>query len=662
MFQKEEPRIGVYICHCGVNIAATVDVEEVAKYAEKLPNVVVAQHYVYMCSAPGQSMIKDDIKEHKLNRVIVASCSPRMHEPTFRSVIEEAGLNPYLFEMANIREQCSWVHPKEPEKATEKAKDLIRMAVARARLLETLEKKEAGVTPRGLVIGGGISGMRAALDLADRGFDVCIIEKAPSLGGRVAQLNELFPTGEYALDVLKPVMEAVASHSKIKVFTNSELEALDGFIGNFKAKIIVRPRYVTDKCNACGKCETVCPVEIPNDFDFELSKRKAIYLPFVAAVPRVYVIDYENCNKCGKCVDACERGAVDLKEQPMRIEIDVGTVVVATGHDLYEPPKGEYGYKVYDNVITMPQLERLLDENGPTKGQLLFNGSTPRSIAFISCVGSRQEPGIYKPVEKDQQLNRYCSRCCCMATFQNALTIKERYPETRIYYLYRDIRSFGKGHEEHYRKASESGIVFIKYKAEAPPVVSKNQKGLVVTVQDVLTNNENIAIPVDLVVLNVGMIPRADAYEIQTKLRIPRSADGFFQEAHAKLRPLDTAIDGIYLAGTAQGPKDITDSAAMGSAAAAKAAIPLARGKVEVEPIVGVVNEDLCSGCATCVKLCPYGAIEKDEKGVARVAEILCKGCGACVSSCPERAITLRHFTDEQITAQALAALRREIA
>ncbi|MGQ9460298.1 MAG: 4Fe-4S binding protein [Candidatus Bathyarchaeaceae archaeon] len=656
---QEEIRIGVYVCHCGVNIAAVVDSEAVAKYAATLPNVVVAKDHVYMCSAPGQSMIKEDIKEHKLNRVIVASCSPIMHEPTFRRCVSEAGLNPYLFEMANIREQCSWVHPKEPEKATQKAKDLVRMAVAKARLLERLHGKEAGVTLRALVIGAGIAGMRSALDLADRGFEVYLIEKAPSIGGRMAQLNELYPTGEYALDVLKPVMDAVMSHPKIKVFTNSKLEALDGFIGNFKATIIVKPRYVRNECDLCGNCETVCPVEVPNEFDFGLSKRKAIYLSFAAALPRMYVIDYENCNKCGKCIEACKRGAIDLKEQPMKMEVDVGTIIVATGHDIYEPPKGEYGYKVYDNVITLHQLERLLDENGPTKGQLQIKGSTPKSVVFISCVGSRQEPEIYQPIEKDQQLNRYCSRVCCTATFQNALTIKKKYPATRIYYLFRDIRTFGKGHEELYRKASETGVMFVKYKPETPPLVSKEGESLVVTVQDILTENETLAIPVDLVVLNVGVVPRADASEIQDKLRIPRGADGFFQEVHAKLRPLDTAIDGVYLAGTAQGPKDITDSAAQGSAAAAKACIPLARGKVYVELTIATVNEDLCSGCRICEAVCEYGAIEMQEKGgklTSKVLEALCKGCGTCGASCPTGAITMRHFTDNQLIAQVRAA------
>ncbi|MFB0501652.1 MAG: 4Fe-4S binding protein [Candidatus Bathyarchaeia archaeon] len=655
----EKPRVGVYICHCGINIGGVVNVEDVAKYVGKLPNVVVAKHYVYMCSSPGQDLIKNDIKEHKLNRVIVASCTPRMHEPTFRGVVEEAGLNPYLFEMTNIREHCSWVHAAEPRKATKKAKDLIRMSVAKASLLEPLQKREVEVTERAVVIGAGVSGMRSALDLANRGFEVYLIERAPSIGGRMAQLDEVYPTGEKALDILGPLMKSVVSHPKIKLFTNSKIEAVDGFIGNFKVKVGVKPRYVTNDCNVCGKCESVCPIEVPNEHDFGISKRKAIYLPFPAASPPLYIVDEENCNKCGKCVETCEMGAVDLKEKGMEMQIDVGTIIVATGYDLYDPPQGEYGYGLHNKVITLPQLERLLDKNGPTSGQPLFNGSTPKSIVFISCVGSRQEPGIYKPAKEGQHLNRYCSRVCCMAALKNALAIRERYPNTRLFYLCRDMRTFGKGHEEYYRKASESRVFFFKYKLEVPPAISHGPNGLIVTVQDVLTNDETLAIPADLVVLNVGMVPRADASELQEKLRLSRSADGFFQEAHAKLRPLDTALDGIYLAGTAQGPKDITDSAAMGSAAAARAAIPLARGKVEIEPIIAVIDEDLCSGCGVCVALCPYSAIKKDETGIARVTEVACKGCGTCAASCPARAITVLQFTDEQIRAQALAALER---
>jgi len=661
---QEEPKIGVYICHCGVNIAGVVDVEDVAKYVEGLPNIALAKHYVYMCSQPGQAMIKEDIKEHGLNRVVVASCSPRMHELTFRRVVEEGGLNPYLFEMTNIREHCSWVHPDEPEKATKKAKDLIRMSVAKARLLEPLERREVEVTKRALVIGAGVAGMRAALDLADRGFDIHLIEKTPSIGGRTAQLDKLYPTEEPAPDILKPLMNAVVSHPKIKLLTNSEVSSVDGFIGNFKVKITIKVRHVTEKCDACGECEVKCPIEVPDEFNFDLSKRKAIYLPFQAATPRRYVIDDGNCNRCGECVKACGRGAINLEEQPEELEVDVGVIITATGHDLYDPPEGEYGYKACKNVITMPQLERLLSKNGPTKGQLSFNGSTPRNVVFISCVGSRQEPGVYKSIKEKQTLNRYCSRVCCTAALKNAITIREMYPTTRVYYLERDIRTFGRGHEDYYRKAGESRVLFIKYRPEAPPTVSGNPNGLAVTVQDVLTNNETLAIPADLVVLNVGIVPRADAPDLQSKLKIARGVDGFFQEAHAKLRPLDTPTDGIYLAGTAQGPKDITDSVAMGSAAAAKAAIPLAKGKVELEPTVAYVDLSKCDGCAMCIEACTFKALgieEREEKGTIKkraiVNEALCKGCGACAATCPPKAIYVKHFTLDQISAMIDAAL-----
>ena len=666
MSGEEEPRIGVYICHCGVNIAATVDVEDVAKYAEKLPNVVLAKHYMYMCSAPAQEMIKNDIKENGLNRVIVASCSPRMHELTFRKVVEEGGLNPYLFDMTNIREHCSWVHSEEPQKATKKTKDLIRMSVARAALLEPLQKRVVEVTVRALVIGAGISGMRNAIDLAERGFEVYLIEKEPNIGGRMAQLNKVYPTGDYALELLKPLINEVVSNPKIKLLTNSKIMDVEGYIGNFKAKVLTSPRHVDEKCDACGKCAAVCPIEVSSEFNFDLIRRKAIYIPFSEAVPHTYVVDDANCNKCGKCVEVCEKGAINLDEQPRETEIDVGTITAAIGHDLYEPPKGEFGYKVYENVITTGQLERLLNENGPSKGQLFRSGSNrlPESVVFISCVGSRQEPGIYQPIDKDRPLNRYCSRACCMTGLNNALEIKERYSKTRVYYIYRDIRTFGKGHEDYYRKAGEAGVIFIRYKPETPPVVSDELGSTVVTVQDVLTDNETFAIPADYVVLNVGMVPRAQAAEVQGMLKIAKGVEGFFTEAHAKLRPLDTPTDGIFLAGTVQGPKDITDSAAMGSAAAAKASVPLAKGKVELEPVVAHVELDKCDGCAMCVEPCTFKAISIEEhkegdevKKRAIVNEALCKGCGACAATCPPKAIYVKHFTLEQIAAMINALL-----
>jgi len=661
---REESRIGVYICHCGTNIAGVVDVEDVAKFTSTLPNIVVAKDYLYMCSAPAQAMIKDDVQKHKLNRVVVASCSPRMHEPTFRKVCEESGLNPYLFEMANIREQCSWVHPDQPEKATRKAKDLVRMSVDRARLLEPLQKREMGVTVRALVLGAGIAGMRAALDLAQRGFEVYLVEKSPSIGGHTAQLHLLYPTGEQAQQVLIPLMNEVISNPKIKLLINSELSQIEGFIGNFKIGIKVNPRYVTEECDACAKCETVCPVEVSDEFDYGLTKRKAIYIPFRDAFPRSYAIDNRNCDGCGECAKVCPKSAINLKEQPRRIEADVGTVVVAIGHDVYEPPEGEYGYRVCENVITQPLLERLLDEDGPTDGQLIFNGSMPKRVVIISCVGSRQEPGIYKPLREDQKLNRYCSRVCCMVSLKNAIEIRERYPDAQVFYLYRDIRSFGRGHEEYYRKAGEQRVVFIRYKPEEPPVVSNNAKGTIVMVHDLLSD-EALTIPADLVVLNVGIVPRVDYHDVQSKLKIPTDADGFFQEAHAKLRPLDTPFDGIYLAGTAQGPKDITDSSAMGSAAAAKAAIPLAKGRVEVEPIVAMVDDELCKGCGRCEEVCEYDAINVETQQpfvkfptlTARVTEAQCKGCGSCSVVCPVGAITMKHFTSKQIEAMVTVAI-----
>lgn len=664
MSSGEEPKIGVYICHCGVNIASTVNVEDVANYAATLPNVVLAKHYMYMCSAPAQTMIKDDIKEHGLTRVVVASCSPRMHELTFRRVVEEGGLNPYLFDMTNIREHCSWVHSEEPEKATKKAKDLIRMSVARAALLEPLQKRVVGVTVRALVVGAGIAGMRTALDMADRGFEVYLIEKEPIIAGRMAQLNKVYPTGDYAVDLLKPLMKAVVSHPRIRLLTNSKVTAVDGYIGNFKAKITTNPRRVNEKCDSCGECVAACPIEVPNEFDFGLSKRKAIYVPFADAVPHTFVVDGVNCNKCGKCLEACKKSAINLEEQPSEEEVEIGTITVAIGHDLYEPPNGEFGYRVYDNVITTGQLERLLNQNGPTKGQLLRGSAPPESVVFISCVGSRQEPDIYQPIDKDRPLNRYCSRACCMAGLNNALEIKERYPKTRVYYLYRDIRTFGKGHEEYYRKAGESGVIFIKYKPETPPVVSSELGSTMVTVQDTLTNNETLAMPADYVVLNVGMVPRAEAPEVQSMLKIAKGVEGFFTEAHAKLRPLETPTDGIFLAGTVQGPKDITDSAAMGSAAAAKASVPLAKGKVELEPVVAYVELDKCDGCAMCVEPCTFKAITIEEhkegdavKKRALVNEALCKGCGACAATCPPKAIYVKHFTLEQIAAMINALL-----
>jgi len=644
---EEKLRVGVYVCSCGLNIAGVVDVEKVVEHAKTLPDVVVAKNYVYTCSEPGQAMIKEDIKNYKLNRVVVASCSPQMHEPTFRRVVEEEGLNPYLFEMANLREQCSWVHFNKPEKATEKAKDLVSMAVAKVRLLHALDKREVGVEAKALVIGGGVTGIRATLDLANRGFYVYLVEKAPYLGGRAAQLNRVILTNQEALEFLNPMLKSLTEHSNIEVFTNSEIENLGGYIGNFEVTLNRKPRYVTAKCTACGKCAEVCPVEVSDEFNLGLTKRKAIYMPHREAVPNIFCIDETNCTRCGECLKVCEAEAIVLDNHPKNAKFQVGTIVVATGFDPYMPV-GEYGFGEHENVITQLQLERLLSKNGPTKGRLVppSTKKAPKSVVFILCVGSRNP-------------NRpYCSRICCAAALKNAMLIKKQYPETEVFVLYRDIRAFGKGQEVYYTEARELGINFFKFSAEDPPQVrGKNEDGqLQILVNDPILGM-SVEIPAELTVLVEAMTPRQDAAKLGSTLGVSRSPDGFFREAHPKLRPLDTSTDGIYLAGVAQGPKDITESLIQASGAAARAVIPLSKGKIEVEPIVAVIDDKLCSGCGTCVALCPYGAIKKDEKGVARVTEAMCKGCGTCAGSCPERAIKIYHFTDEQIVAQALAAL-----
>ena len=651
----EKPRIGVYICNCGLNIAGVVDVKEVAEYAKTLPDVVVAKEYIYMCSDPGQAMIQEDIKEHKLNRIVVASCSPQMHEPTFRKVVEEAGVNPYLFEMANLREQCSWAHAYQPKEATEKAKDLVRMAVAKSRLLQPLHARKVDVEPKALVIGGGVSGIRAALDLADRGFFVYLIENTPYLGGRVAQLNRVILTNEEASELLNPLLEAATTHPSIKVFTNSEVENVDGYIGNFEVTIKRKPRYVTAKCTACGKCVDVCPVEVPDKFNLGLSKRKAIYMTHRGAVPNIYSIDEANCTRCGECVKVCETKAIVLDNQPETSKVKAGTIIVATGFDPYMPV-GEYRFRESKDVITQLQLERLLNKNGPTEGLLIqpSTGKEPNEVVFILCVGSRNPD---RP---------YCSRVCCTAALKNAILIKKQHPKMDMFVLYRDIRAFGKGQEESYGEARELGVNFFKFLAEdSPKVFEKNEtKQLHVLLNDPILGMP-IEIPADLIVLVEAMTARTDAAELGSKLGISRTPDGFFREAHPKLRPLDTMSDGIYLAGVAQGPKDITESLIQASGAAGRAAIPLSKGKVEVEPIVAVVNEELCKGCGRCEEACEYKAIKVEEAEpservhalVAKVTEAQCKGCGACAVTCPTGAISMEHFTDKQINAMVIAAI-----
>ena len=656
----ETNRTGVYICHCGVNIAAAVDVKAVADFAEGLPSVVIARDYQYMCSDPGQELIKRDIREYGLNRVVVASCSPRMHEPTFRNACADAGLNPYCFEMANIREQCAWVHLKG---ATEKAKDLVASAVAKAALLEPLERKKVGVIPRALVIGGGVAGIYAALEIADKGFETYLVEKEPSIGGHMAQLDKTFPTLDCSACILTPKMVEVAKHKNIQLLSYSEVKEVNGYIGNYKVKIRKKPRYVDeDKCTGCGECAKACRLRgiIPNEFDVGLSKRAARYVPFPQAVPLIYTVDADRCiyitkGKCGKspaCIEACPADAIDFDQKEEEIEVEVGTIVVATGYEMLDPAeRPEYGYK-YTEVLTGLEFERLSVASGPTGGKIIINGKEPKEVVFISCVGSREWGGEKREGRGERgggARNEYCSRVCCMYIAKQAHLVSEKIPDARVRIIYNDMRAYGKGFEEFYNRVEAEGAEYIRKELEDEvEVIKRSEDDDKVVVR---TISGGIELEADLVVLANALVPRKDADELAKILKISRSADGFYLEAHPKLRPLDTFTDGIFIAGCCQSPKDIPDSVAQAVGAAIRASIPLMQGEVEIEPLVARINENICVGCGTCEAICPFDALSL-EAGVMRVNEVVCKGCGSCGSACPSGAISMRHFKDEQIYAQ----------
>ncbi len=663
-----EPRIGVYVCHCGSNIAGTVDTAEVARFAEGLDGVVVARDYKFMCSDPGQELIKNDIRELGINRVVVASCSPTMHEPTFRRACQEAGLNPYFFEMANIREHCSWV-TEDPEKATEKAKALVSAAVSRVYYHQPLETREVPINPNTLIVGGGIAGIQAALKVADSEHKVYLVEKSASIGGHMAQLDKTFPTLDCSACILTPKMTLVGSHPYIELMSYSEVEEVSGYIGNFKVKIRKKARYVDeDKCTGCGKCQELCPIRVDNEFDVGLSQRTAIHIPFAQAVPNKAVIDAQNCrylekikegkDVCRLCqkgiekkgIPGCEAEAIDFEQTDKIIEVEVGSIIVATGFETFDPtPIYQYGYGRLDNVITSLEFERLVNSAGPTGGEItLKDGSHPKSIGIIHCVGSR-----------DEKYHEYCSRVCCMYSMKFAHLIKE-HTDAEIYEFYIDIRSFGKGYEEFYNRILNEGTIFIRGRpAEITDVAeTPEEKGkLIIQFEDTLAGIQR-RLPVDMVILSCALEPQPDAEAVARLFNISRSADGFFLERHPKLEPVATMTDGIFLAGCCQGPKDIPDTVAQASATAAEALAMISRGKVEIEAATAVIDERLCSGCQLCKLVCPYSAIDFDEeKGVCRVNEALCKGCGACVGGCPSHAVNLNHYTNEQILAQMEGAL-----
>lgn len=645
-----EPRIGVYVCHCGSNIASTVDVEQVTQFAQGLDSVVVARDYSFMCSDPGQELIKKDISDFHLNRVVVASCSPTMHEPTFRRVCQEAGINPYLFEMANIREHCSWV-TEDKQEATEKAKDLVSAAVSRVYYHQPLAAKEVPVNPSTLIVGGGIAGIQAALEIADSEHKVYLVERTPSIGGHMSQLDKTFPTLDCSSCILTPKMTLVGSHPYIELMTYSEVEEVAGYIGNFKVKVRKKARYVDeDKCTGCGLCQEKCPVKADSEFEAGIGKRKAIYAPFPQAVPNIPVIDREHCvyfleGKCRLCEKICEAKAIDFEQVDEFVELEVGSIIIATGYSLFDSSNiYQYGYKRLDNVLDSLEFERMISSFGPTDGDIrLKDGSTPQSIAIIHCVGSR-----------DENYHEYCSRVCCMYALKYSHLIREKI-NAEVYQMYIDMRCFGKGYEEFYKRISDEGANFIRGKVAqvTDRAVSEEEKGKLILVSEDTLLGKLIRVPVDMVILCPAMEPQLDVENVSRIFNINRSADGFFMERHPKLDPVATTTDGVFVVGCCQGPKDIPDTVAQASAATSRVLAMISKGKTEIEAATAVIDERNCSGCQFCKLICPYSAISFDEeKEVCRVNEVLCKGCGTCVSACLSGAISLNHFTNEQILAQ----------
>jgi len=641
-------RLGVFVCHCGLNISDTVDVKKVVETINKHPNVAYAVDYTYMCSDPGQEMIKSAIKEKKLDGVIVAACSPTLHEITFRNAIATAGLNPYQFENANIREQCSWVH-KDKNTATEKAVEIIKSMIEKLKLNQSLTAINIPITKKALVIGGGISGMQAALDIANSGFEVILVEKTSSIGGRMSQLSETFPTLDCASCILTPKTVEVGHHPKIKLITYSEIEEVEGYLGNFKVKIKRKPAFVDwDKCTGCGLCSEKCPTNVPSEFDRNMGTRKAIYIPFPQAVPKKPVIDSKNCiyfktGKCRLCEKQCPTDAIDYNQKETFIEENVGVIIVATGFDILSKENiGEYGYGKYKDVIDGLQFERLLSASGPTAGKIKrpSDGKIPEEVVFVQCVGSR-DPEHGMP---------YCSKICCMYTAKHALLYKHAVHEGQAYVFYIDIRSGGKGYEEFVQRAIEDEeIVYLRGKVSKIFKDSGEDGKLIVWGVDTLTGKK-IEISADMVVLAMAAVPNIGVKELAKKLKISTDAHGFITEAHPKLRPVETLTAGIFLTGCVQAPKDIPETVAQASGAAARAIIILSKPELEMDPLISTVDEEICTGCGVCVEVCSYKARELNEiKKIAEVNEALCIGCGACISACPSNASIHKNYTKEQI-------------
>ncbi len=643
-------RIGVFVCHCGINVAATVEPEKVVEEVRKHPNVVFATNYVYMCSDPGQETIRKAIEEHNLDGVIVAACSPTLHQNTFRKLITRAGLNYYQHETANIREQCSWVH-KDKEAATAKAVKIVLSAVEKLARDENLEAISVPVTKKALVIGGGIAGIQAALDIANAGHQVILVERQPSIGGHMAQLSETFPTLDCSQCIMTPRMVEVGQHPNITLMTNSEVEEIGGYVGNFDVKIKKNPTFVDwTKCTGCGACTRECRLaeKIPDNFNCGLTKRGAAYIMFPQAVPLKATIDPRKClmvtrGKCGdepKCLPACPAEAINFDMKEEIIKEEVGAIVVATGYELYPKEQlGEYGYGKIPDVVDGLTFERILSASGPTGGEVRrpSDGQVPKEVVFVQCAGSRDKE-FHKP---------YCSKICCMYTAKHAMLYKHNVHDGQAYVFYIDVRTGGKGYEEFYdRTTEEERVVYLRGKVSR--IFQQGDKVMVWGI-DTLTGKK-VEIAADMVVLAMAMCPQDDAKQLSSKLKIQIDQDGWLAEAHPKLRPVETLTSGIFVAGAAQGPKDIPETVAQASGAASKVLALFSKDTFERDPLIADVDEDLCVGCGVCVEICPYGARELDEsRHVVTVNPVLCEGCGACAAACPSGAITHANFSPKQI-------------
>jgi heterodisulfide reductase subunit A len=659
MPDDQKPRVGVYVCHCGGNISGTVDCEQVAEALSRYQDVVVARTNESFCSDTGQSIIEQDIRELGVNRVVVGACAPMLHEQTFRGTVVRAGLNPYHYHHVGLREQDSWVHSHDKAAATDKAIRLMAAGVAKARLLIPLDPIRLEAEKHALVIGGGVAGLRAALDIACQGLRVSLVEKSPFLGGRMAQLETVFPTEEDARSLLAALIEQVVAHHNITIFTQAEVVGLSGYVGNFTANVRQHSRGV-DESNAADLM-AACKQEIPDAFNYGLTQRKTIYRQYEGCYPPMPAVDWDAYD--GRPFDL-HGVPVVLKDEPKSFELNIGGIVVATGFDPYTPPRGEYGYGELPQVITLPQMIRLL-ALAPQGQPLVWQGRDVRDVALIHCVGSRQIDGVHQP-QADGRVNDYCSRVCCTAALHTAAEMKKRFPGMTIYDLHEDIRTYGHGHEEYYIRTQEQGVRFLRFTGEENPVVCAAPDGdshpVLVNVKDMFTYNEEIELPVDLVVLAVGMMPR-DILDLVNMLKVSQGNDRFLLEVHPKLRPVETSVTGVVLAGSAQGPMNIQESLSAASAAAAKVVSLLGRGKVELPPFVARVDPHLCEGTGACVEACLYdGAIALEaiiENGVERKRAVItpanCVGCGACVSACPNQAIDVQGWTLAQYDAMVEA-------